>query len=227
MFLADSNEESCEKIVNVQALQSLVESSDARLDDEVAPPRRIGPAIGWGASTTAVLLALAAAFWMVNRYETAAEERTDMVAAAPIEQPVDLKPLTAFQADDVKASIRGGVATVEAAGTPLVTIHAAKGSRYESLAARAKSVELRLRHVAGDASKADEQPGRFLARRNGESYEVVWTRNDESAFRILDVTSSDVRAWKKENGETSRSILANVIADKLNAALYSKALPTS
>ncbi len=228
MFIDPETEENSPGVVNIKALQSLVESSESELEDDIIPPKRIGLGIGWGASATAILVTIAIAFAVAVDVEDESQLAPSPVisAATDIEKPAELLPRPSLDESALSARIVDGVATIQAGEKPLVTLTQHRESRYETLAERAKSVELRLRHVVRDAG-ASESSGRFAASRNGEIYEVVWRRGDRNPFRILDVTPRDVRAWKRSHGETNRSILANVIADQLNAALYEEPVPTS
>ncbi len=111
---------------------------------------------------------------------------------------------------------------------PLVPVFTSRGSRYKSVDKRAESVHLRLKHVAElESAKEKPAPDTFKAQRSGSVYEVVYARGDGSPFRIVDITAQDVKAWQKVHGKTSKSILANMVADKLNQSFASPPEPNS
>lgn len=85
------------------------------------------------------------------------------------------------------------------------TVSSAEGSRYDDVVARAKAVDVRLRHAA------EKTGGRFAARVSGENYEVIWT-DGETDFRVMDVTPADAKL-----SESSPDVVANLLVDRLNA----------
>lgn len=86
------------------------------------------------------------------------------------------------------------------------TVSTAEGSRYETLEARARSIDVRLQHVADKAS------GGFHARVAGDHWELVY-RDGESDFRILDVTEADAALL-----DSPVDLVAQLLADRLNDA---------
>ena len=146
------------------------------------------------ATTTAVL----------EQAETAVEEPEIDPEAIAIREEADPKPHKVIKYE----------------AQPLVPVLTHRGSRYDSVDKRAESVQLRLKHVAM-LQQADKEDSRFGAKRAGNVYEVVFTRTNGAAFRIVDISKHDVRAWEKLHGDSSKAILANLVADQLNQTFKS------
>lgn len=94
----------------------------------------------------------------------------------------------------------------------LHTVSTTRGSRYDDLADRERSIRVRLEHVQ------EKGEGLFTARIADDHYELVFNA-DGKDFRVLDVTKDDAKAVG-----TTPELLANLLADRLNSRVV---LPNS
>lgn len=186
----------------------------AQLDVEDGSEFRVTrPFWPWLAAALAGL-ALAGGMWMA--VSPTPEPAVAMVVAEVADEapPIKVDAPEIFNAEALRIEASNVAHQITYHGVPLVDLRTARGSRYETLAERSNAVWLRLGHAWQTSADAHSRPI-FTARANGPAYEVVWTRPDGTAFRILDVTPQDVTAWEKSNGKTTAAILANLLADRL------------
>lgn len=196
--------------VNPDAV-ALFDSYDDDLDFETVPLRSRGQlavvalamlvtvvALGYGAvliageTRDAAVADLAAAELVPAQDESEAK-----VAPLPEQKPFGVV------VDDEKS------ATVTYGDQEVLEILTAKGSRYDNVTQRAKSVTVRLEHIAKKQRDTRDAGARFVARVNGDRYEVVWDDGSEHPFRVTDVTKHDLK-----DGD-DLSIEANLRADAL------------
>lgn len=203
-----------DKPFNDMLLHDLDERSDLDLETYEMPRRKTGLLLGLLA--TLVVVAGGIAYGMSNTPEAVeVAEAPAMAVEAPaaVISPV-ATPI--FKTDALRVALSPAYSTISYEGRPLVDIRTAVGSRYSTTDERTKAIEVRIRH-AWETSVADQIKPHFAAVARGTIHEVVWTRDGETDFRVMDVTERDVRMWEKANGKTTRAILANLIADRLGA----------
>jgi hypothetical protein len=145
---------------------------------------------------------------------TAAIART--VEDAPEKKPAPLPDLLEF---DVRAE-GPSHASIYYGAKQILELKTAEGSRYDTVEQRARSVTVRLTHVAQKQREERLENGRFVARMNGDRYEVVWDDGSKHPFRIKDLTSHDV----KKKGQMA--IDANLQADALTDLFRTKIAPS-
>jgi hypothetical protein len=141
---------------------------------------------------------------------TAAEE--------PAEETSEPAPLPELREFEVRL---GGPtqASVHYGADKVLDVKTAKGSRYDTVEQRANAVVVRLTHVAKKQRSERLEDGRFVARTNGDRYEVVWDDGSAHPFRVKDITRHDVG----KKGELA--IEANLQADALTDLFRTKIAP--
>jgi hypothetical protein len=205
-------------LINAQLFADLEERAELDLDDLPTAVER--PRWPWLVAGAALLMGAAAAVMVLASAPEASPGSAEpalvnhATATPPTSASVAHAPV--FQTDDLRVDAHPAVHTLRYKEMPLIDLRTTRGSRYATLDERSAAAALRIKHAWTTSANAG-QSATFTARAHGDIHEVVWTRPGESDFLVVEVTDHDVRAWEKLNGKTTRSILANLLADRLSA----------
>ncbi len=209
-------------MVNPDALAMFEPGDDDDLwDDDITPIRPRGQLLVAGLAMVVTAVALVAGgIILANSSTTEAAPASVAQAAEKIEAP-EMKEAPLPKLHDFEVRMDGSShASVMYDGAEILTLDTAKGSRYDDVQTRAQSVTVRLTHIAQKQREERLENARFIARANGDVYEVVWDDGSAHPFRVKDVTRKDV----SKKGEIA--IQANLQADALTELFRTRIAPT-
>lgn len=182
--------------------------------------------------TVATLLTIGAFGYGAFLLATTSEEPGSTVGAADIAMqakapavdiPAQLPELPRLQPFQIATA--GKTASVRYGDEEILEITTAKGSRYDNVEQRAKSVIVRLEHIAQKQRESRDMDARFVARVNGDRYEVVWDDGSPHPFRATDITRHDIE--KGGDVAIEANLRADALTDFFRRSIAPVALPTS